>query len=121
MAAEGTASAAESKFARKLASNEAKVRNRALKRLRMYLTIRSKNDGSKAASSTMHCTCASRSACAPRHFVRSDFDHLEMLKLWKGLYFCMWMADKPLVQVCGVELSNLFVLPFFCTLKYTVD
>ena len=28
-----------------------------------------------------------------------DFEELELLKLWKGLYFCMWMADKPLVQV----------------------
>ena len=22
-----------------------------------------------------------------------------MLKLWKGLFYCMWMSDKPLVQV----------------------
>ena len=24
---------------------------------------------------------------------------LELLKLWKGLFVCMWHSDKPLVQV----------------------
>ncbi|RKP08794.1 hypothetical protein THASP1DRAFT_15167, partial [Thamnocephalis sphaerospora] len=23
---------------------------------------------------------------------------VELLKLWKGLFYCMWMSDKPLVQ-----------------------
>ena len=23
---------------------------------------------------------------------------VELLKLWRGLFYCMWMADKPLVQ-----------------------
>ena len=23
----------------------------------------------------------------------------DMLKLWKGLFYCMWMSDKPKVQV----------------------
>lgn len=61
MAANGPTSA-ESKFARKLASNEAKVRHRAISRLRMYLNIRSKNDGSKTATSEQrtHCTCVRR-------------------------------------------------------------
>ena len=26
------------------------------------------------------------------------FEELELLKLWKGLYMCLWMTDKPLVQ-----------------------
>ncbi|KAK9464340.1 hypothetical protein V1512DRAFT_268574 [Lipomyces arxii] len=25
-------------------------------------------------------------------------DNLDMLKIWKGLYYCMWMADRPKVQ-----------------------
>ena len=29
----------------------------------------------------------------------AEFTHMEMMKLWKGLYYCMWMSDKPLVQV----------------------
>ena len=27
------------------------------------------------------------------------FTELEFLKLWKGLFVCMWHSDKPLVQV----------------------
>ena len=27
-------------------------------------------------------------------FVEEDF-----LKLWKGLHYCLWMQDKPLIQV----------------------
>lgn len=27
-----------------------------------------------------------------------DLDEMEMLKLWKALYFCMWLADKKDVQ-----------------------
>ncbi|KAI9655313.1 MAG: hypothetical protein M1821_005460 [Bathelium mastoideum] len=29
---------------------------------------------------------------------RTSFDELELLKLWKGLFFCMWMSDKPKPQ-----------------------
>ncbi|GAA5913932.1 Rrp1p [Sporobolomyces salmoneus] len=28
----------------------------------------------------------------------SRLDELEMAKLWKGIYYCFWMSDKPLVQ-----------------------
>lgn len=27
------------------------------------------------------------------------FTHDELLKVWKGLFYCMWMQDKPLLQV----------------------
>lgn len=26
---------------------------------------------------------------------RNDFSDVELLKLWKGLFYCMWMSDKP--------------------------
>jgi len=26
------------------------------------------------------------------------FSHLDFLKLWKGLYYCMWMCDRMRVQ-----------------------
>ena len=29
---------------------------------------------------------------------RSEVDETEMLKLWKGLFYAMWHADKPAVQ-----------------------
>ena len=63
---------AEVKFAQKLASNEKKTRDRAIKRLKKYLSLKS-----------------SRGAGL------SDDD---LLKIWKGLYYCMWMQDKSLVQ-----------------------
>jgi len=28
----------------------------------------------------------------------SNLSHMEMMKLWKGLYYCVWMSDKPRVQ-----------------------
>ncbi|KAI9829701.1 MAG: hypothetical protein M1826_005444 [Phylliscum demangeonii] len=45
---------------------------------------------------------------------------LELLKLWKGLFYCMWMTDKPLVQqTLASDLAGLVqilpagnVLPF---------
>jgi ribosomal RNA-processing protein 1 len=36
------------------------------------------------------------------------FSELELLKLWKGLFYCMWMADKPVVQhELAEELAKL--------------
>ena len=29
---------------------------------------------------------------------RKSFDNLEMEKLWKGLYYCMWLSDKAEIQ-----------------------
>jgi ribosomal RNA-processing protein 1 len=29
---------------------------------------------------------------------RRDLPPLELLKLWKGLFYCMWMSDRPLTQ-----------------------
>ncbi|KAK8374898.1 hypothetical protein O3P69_010132, partial [Scylla paramamosain] len=60
-------------FAQRLADNEKKVRDRALKKLRKYLRLKSSNGPAIS---------------------RED-----ALKLWKGLFYCMYMADKPLVQV----------------------
>ncbi|KAL7425167.1 hypothetical protein Q5752_000855 [Cryptotrichosporon argae] len=34
----------------------------------------------------------------------------EMAKLWKGLFYCFWMSDKPLVQqALATELSSLLL------------
>lgn len=39
-----------------------------------------------------------RHCCVP--LVRSGaFTADELLKLWKGLFYCLWMQDKPLIQV----------------------
>lgn len=29
----------------------------------------------------------------------SFFTHDDLIKIWKGLYYNMWMADKPVLQV----------------------
>ncbi|KAK4543652.1 hypothetical protein LTR36_005297 [Oleoguttula mirabilis] len=55
-------------FIKQLASSDRKIRDRALSSLRTYLH-RSK-----------------------------PFTPLDLLKLWKGLFYCMWMSDKPRTQ-----------------------
>lgn len=62
----------ELKFAKFLASNDQKIRTKVLKNLRKWLQLRSKG------------TFA---------FTDNDF-----LRLWKGMWMCMWMSDKPLIQ-----------------------
>lgn len=63
----------EKSIAIKLADNEKKVRTRALAQLRNYIQAKSaKNE---------------------------PFTELDLVKLWKGLHYCMWMADKLLIQV----------------------
>ncbi|XP_076231430.1 ribosomal RNA processing protein 1 homolog Nnp-1 [Calliopsis andreniformis] len=64
--------AQEIKFARLLSSNDKKVRDKVLKNLRKWLTVRSNSSFA---------------------FTEADF-----MRLWKGLYYCMWMSDKPLIQ-----------------------
>lgn len=59
-----------------------------------------------------------------------DTTEKSMLQLWKGLFYCMWMSDKPLVQeelahnLAGLaltmssdEVANLFLRCFFITIE----
>ena len=39
-----------------------------------------------------------RSNCDDNDEAKSLFNKSEMLRLWKGLHYCFWMSDKPLVQ-----------------------
>ncbi|XP_068185203.1 ribosomal RNA processing protein 1 homolog A isoform X2 [Antennarius striatus] len=68
----------EVQFAQRLASNERPVRTKALRKLRKYINVRSQKAG-------------------------GGFTGDELLKLWKGLFYCVWMQDKPQLQE---ELSN---------------
>lgn len=56
-------------FAQKLAANDPILRNRAVKKLTKWLKLRSEMTTQE-----------------------------ELMKLWKGLHYCYWMSDKPLVQ-----------------------
>uniref|UniRef100_A0A3Q3G563 Ribosomal RNA processing 1 n=1 Tax=Labrus bergylta TaxID=56723 RepID=A0A3Q3G563_9LABR len=68
----------EIQFAQRLASNEKPIRTKAIKKLRKYINVRSQKEA-------------------------GGFSSDEVLKLWKGLFYCLWMQDKPLLQE---ELSN---------------
>nr|XP_056714277.1 ribosomal RNA processing protein 1 homolog B [Euleptes europaea] len=68
----------EVQFAQRLAANEKRIRDRALKKLRGYIVLRTRNPA-------------------------GGFNQEEFLKIWKGLFYCLWMQDKPLLQE---ELSN---------------
>ncbi|XP_027544736.1 ribosomal RNA processing protein 1 homolog B [Neopelma chrysocephalum] len=63
----------EVQFAQRLAANEKRIRDRALKKLRGYIGVRTQRPG-------------------------GGFSQEELLKIWKGLFYCMWMQDKPLLQ-----------------------
>ncbi|XP_060785023.1 reticulocyte-binding protein 1-like isoform X3 [Neoarius graeffei] len=60
-------------FAQRLASNDKSVRTKALKMLRKYINLRSQK-------------------------IEGGFTSEDLLKIWKGLFYCLWMQDKPLLQ-----------------------
>ncbi|ORX82241.1 Nop52-domain-containing protein [Basidiobolus meristosporus CBS 931.73] len=68
-----TTQPASNSFAKRLAHTDKKIRDKAVKALGKWLSS------------------------------REDIDQLELLKLWKGLFYCFWMSDKPLIQQ---QLSN---------------
>ncbi|KAK7499829.1 hypothetical protein BaRGS_00008920 [Batillaria attramentaria] len=77
------ATSAEVTFAQRLASNEARDRHRALKKLRKYISTRASQTG---------------------------FTREELRKLWKGLHYSMWMQDKPLLQEeLATKISQLLL------------
>uniref|UniRef100_A0A3Q4BUC3 Uncharacterized protein n=1 Tax=Mola mola TaxID=94237 RepID=A0A3Q4BUC3_MOLML len=63
----------EVQFAQRLASNDKSVRTRAMKVLRKYIRARS-------------------------HKAAGGFTSDDLLRVWKGLFYCLWMQDKPLLQ-----------------------
>ena len=44
----------------------------------------------------------------------------DLMKIWKGLHYCMWMQDKPLIQV-PFENLNLSLYTFIFTLLVTEE
>ncbi|XP_075398354.1 ribosomal RNA processing protein 1 homolog B isoform X2 [Tenrec ecaudatus] len=69
---------AEIQFAQRLASNEKSIRDRAVKKLRQYISVKTQGE-------------------------TGGFSQEELLKIWKGLFYCMWVQDEPLLQE---ELAN---------------
>ncbi|RXG59212.1 Ribosomal RNA processing protein 1-like protein [Armadillidium vulgare] len=76
-----TENLAELRFTQQLGDADVNVRNKAIKRLKPFISFKSSNEG---------------------------FSYEDFLKIWKGLYYCMYMSDKPLVQEdLAEEISNL--------------
>ncbi|KAI6115298.1 hypothetical protein EV401DRAFT_79956 [Pisolithus croceorrhizus] len=65
-----------------LASSEKKTRDKAVKNLAVFLSDDESN----------------------------EIPDIEMAKLWKGIFYCFWMSDKPLVQqALASELAELLL------------
>ncbi|XP_020008224.2 ribosomal RNA processing protein 1 homolog B isoform X3 [Castor canadensis] len=69
---------AELQFAQRLASSEKGIRDRAVRKLRQYLSVKTQRE-------------------------TGGFSQEELLKIWKGLFYCMWVQDEPPLQE---ELAN---------------
>ncbi|NXQ63263.1 RRP1B protein, partial [Anthoscopus minutus] len=95
----------EVQFAQRLAANEKRIRDRALKKLRGYIGVRTQRPA-------------------------GGFSQEELLKIWKGLFYCMWMQDKPLLQeelaanisqlihvFQNTEARHLFIQTFWQTMN----
>lgn len=74
----------EKLFAIKLAANEKETREKAFKKIRNYIKAKSMSE------------------------TGDKFKEEDMIKIWKGLHYCMWMCDKLAVQV-----NLFFKLDFF--------
>ncbi|XP_037380770.1 ribosomal RNA processing protein 1 homolog A [Talpa occidentalis] len=95
----------EVQLAQRLAGNEQVTRDRAVRRLRKYIVARTQQ-------------------------AAGGFTHDELLKVWKGLFYCMWMQDQPLLQeelgrtisqlihaFQTVEAQHLFLQTFWQTMN----
>ena len=79
-------------FAQKLAANDPVQRNRAVKKLQKWLQLRG-----------------------------SLLTKEEIMRIWKGLHYCFWMSDKPLIQeelaeTIGIVLFLIYQLKFISPL-----
>ncbi|ROV86971.1 hypothetical protein VSDG_10079 [Cytospora chrysosperma] len=73
-------------FIKNLASSDRKTRTAALESLRTFLSAK---------------------------HISSSLSTLDILKLWKGLFFALWMCDRPLPQqaLCNDLAALIWILP----------
>ncbi|KAG8507166.1 Ribosomal RNA processing protein 1A [Galemys pyrenaicus] len=108
----------EVQLAQRLAGNEQVTRDRAVRRLRKYIVARTQKAAGRSRESEW---CWLRAG---------GFTHDELLKIWKGLFYCMWMQDQPLLQeelgrtisqlihaFQTVEAQHLFLQTFWQTMN----
>ncbi|XP_069927879.1 ribosomal RNA processing protein 1 homolog B isoform X2 [Oryctolagus cuniculus] len=95
---------AEMQFAQRLASHEKGVRERAVKKLRQYLSVKTQREA-------------------------GGFSREELLKIWRGLFCCMWVQEEPRLQeeladsisqlvhvINNLEAQHLFIETFWRTM-----
>ena len=82
----------EIKFARLLASNDKKVRDKVLKNLKKWFTVRSQSSFGKI------CHHLNWRIIFKKIIFVIAFTEIDFMRIWKGLFYCMWMSDKMLVQ-----------------------
>ncbi|OWK05815.1 hypothetical protein Celaphus_00012849 [Cervus elaphus hippelaphus] len=96
---------AEIQFAQRLASHEKGIRDRAMRKLRQYISVKTQRE-------------------------TGGFSQEELLKIWKGLFYCMWVQAEPLLQeelantisqlihvVNNSEAQHLFIQTFWQTVN----
>ncbi|KAG8507169.1 Ribosomal RNA processing protein 1B, partial [Galemys pyrenaicus] len=127
---------AEIQFAQRLASHEKGIRERAARKLRQYLSVKTQRETARLRSTAGGCQGRApldgtgrdsglRAACLP-----GGFSQEELLKIWKGLFYCMWVQEEPLLQeelavtishlvhvVHNSEAQHLFLQTFWQTLN----
>ncbi|EIN13934.1 ribosomal RNA processing protein [Punctularia strigosozonata HHB-11173 SS5] len=78
-------------LAKYLASTDKKTRDRAIKQLSAFLSQSSADDVDEPTTKAL-------------------LPQAEMAKLWKGIFYCFWMSDKPLVQqALAAELAEMLL------------
>jgi ribosomal RNA-processing protein 1 len=103
----GVLVAQEIAFAKILAGNNKVLRNRGVKRLARWLKVHSNGRCGMCAKNFLMVGLWD---VFPLGFVFrldllmvdnciTEFTDDDLMRIWKGLFYCMWMADKPLVQV----------------------
>jgi len=85
-----------------LASNDKKTRDRALRCLRLALSG-GKEDTTNRLDNLPEANWESYS-------LDERFTETEMARLWKGLFYCFWMSDKPIVQQALAEALASLIL-----------
>jgi hypothetical protein len=96
----------EIQLAKRLAHNDGKIRTRAMILLRKYLS-RSSKPSTSSSSSSSSSSPSTATTTKPSEEVESK-DEVEMLKMWRGLFYCMWMSDKSHIQQeLGEKLAHI--------------
>lgn len=90
--------AQELKFAKLLAGNDPKISQKQLIKLQKWLKIRSQSSYRKYFFFFLTLLNSKiLIPSLPKNFP-SAFDDQDFLRIWKGLFYGMWMCDKPLPQ-----------------------